>query len=144
MKVIWAVLAEGSSVDRDTNNVSLFNVVEEMHVPAPPENPNDPDVLPLVPVRLVLVTLFARSATDQGETQQARLVVGLPGGRIAETDPHMDVDLESALRHRNRFNLGAIPIAGEGEYSFQIQRLDESNNWNLMFEVPLHVSYLDQ
>ena len=142
MKVIWAVLAEGSSVDRDTNNVSLFNVVEEMHVPAPPEPADDDDLIPGVPVRLVLMILFSRSMIGEGERHEARLVLEMPNGRVAETNPGMEVDLETANRARHRINLGMIPIAGEGVYGFRIQQSDENGDWQLMCEVPLQVNYL--
>ena len=36
MKVIWAVLCENSVIDRDTNNVSLLNVLEQMQLVAEP------------------------------------------------------------------------------------------------------------
>ena len=145
MKVIWSVLAESSAVDRDSNNVSLFNIIEEAQIPQPPEPPNstaEGDPLSAVPLRCVLVTLFGRTEADRGEKRETRLVVTMPNGRVVETDLRFEVDLEVAHRNRTRVNVSTLPWAGQGEYRFQIQGMDESGEWQMMSEAPLQVTYL--
>ena len=144
MKVIWSVIAESSAIDRETNRVSLFNILEEAHLPQPPDRSDDPEIIPAVPAKYVVVTLFGRTTASEGETKQARLAVALPDGKVVESDPLIDVDLDTTLRLRSVVNLTAIPLGGEGEYRFQIQEPDENGSWRSMFEVPLHIDYLAQ
>ena len=144
MKVIWSIIAESSAVDRETNRVSLFNILEEAHLLDPPDRSDDPDIVPAVPAKYVVVTLFGRTTADEAETRQARLVVAMPDGKVVESDPLINVDLETARRHRSVVNLTAIPLGGQGEYRFLIQEPDENGGWRSMFEVPLHIDYLSQ
>ena len=78
---------------------------------------------------------------DEGERHESRLVLAMPNGTVVETDPLMEVDLETSPRARRILNLRAIPIAGEGEYGFLIQRPDENGDWQLTYEVPLQVRF---
>ena len=144
MKVIWSVIAESSAVDRESNRVSLFNILEEAHLAEPPVPSEDPDVVPAVPAKYVVVTLFGRTIEGVGEKKQARLAVALPDGKVVESDPLIDVDLSTARRHRSVITLTAIPLGGEGDYRFQIQEPDDNGGWQTMFEVPLHIDYLSQ
>lgn len=144
MKVNWTVIAESTAIDRDTNNLSLFNLIEQVQIPEPPElsDFSNGDALPAMPLRLVVVTLFSRSEPDQGERKEVRLVVAMPNGRVAETSLSFDVDLESATRNRTRINVGTLPLAGQGEYRFRIEGLGEDGEWQMMSEAPLQVEYL--
>ena len=152
MKVLWAVICEGSATDQETNNISLFTIVEEMHIPEPPgdEPPGDEsagdesagDGSPLFPARLLLVALFSRSDFDIEEKGEARLVIHLANGQSVVTQPHLEVDLESAHRSRIKFNLPGIPVGGQGQYKFELQALSDESDWDPIFEVPIHVSFL--
>ena len=142
MKVIWAVLCEGSSTDRETNNVSLFNILEEVHFPEPPDAQNEPDRSLVVPVRVLLMVLFARSNFAEGEVNTARLAIYTPGASDPELLPEFPVDLMSAHRNRTRLNIAGLPLRGEGDYLFQVQMLSKNREWQQLFEVPLHVTYL--
>ena len=142
MKVIWAVLCESSSIDQETNNVSLFNILEEMHFLEPPHQDMTQGNVTVAPFRFILIALFSRSDVNRGERSVARLVIASPGGLDSDTLPEFEVDLESAHRNRTRLNFGGFPLKGEGEYSFQIQTPDQGGDWQVLFELPLQVGYL--
>ena len=142
MKTNWAVIAENSAIDRDTNNISLFNVIEEVHIPEPPEPRDDGDQLSVVALRFVFVALFARSEAGTGEKKEVRLTIALPDGKVAETGLTFEIDLDTADRTRIRINGSTLPLAGKGEYRFRIEGRDEDADWHLITEVPLQVGYL--
>ena len=145
MKVNWAVIAESSAVDQDTNNISLFHIIEDVNIPEPPESlqpVEDGDTLPVVALRFVIVAVFARTEEDTGEKKEVQLVVEMPNGNVAETGVIFEVDLETAHRNRTRVNVSTLPLAGQGEYRFQFRGLDNDERWRVMSETPLHVSYL--
>ena len=143
MKVIWAMVCESSSTDMETNNVSLFNVLEEMYLPEPPDEDKDGSTQ-LVPMSLHLVASFGRSEFDQEEQGKARIAFLFPGERERAVLPEFDVLLDPAHRHRIKFEIGGLPIKGEGEYRFQIQSLDETGNWDSIFEVPLLIFFQNE
>ena len=118
-----------------------------MHIPEPPEDepPEDEsasDGPPLFPVHLLLVALFSRSDFDREEKREARLVIHLANGLSVVTEPHLEVDLESAHRCRIKVNLPGIPVGGQGQYKFELQVLNDESDWDPIFEAPIHVSFL--
>lgn len=142
--MIWAVLCEGTSTDQETNNVSLFNILEEIHFPEPPDQSQEPDRFPITPVRFTLMALFSRTSVDEAEKSTARLVIGFPDSGPPDILPEFVVDLESAHRNRVKLNFGGLPVRGEGEYRFEIQSPSGNYEWFRLFEIPLQISYLIQ
>ena len=118
MKVIWAVLCETSVVDRDTNNVSLLNVLEQMQLVAEPPVLSEAEPRPeaMVPSQIQMVILSERTDMNVPEKGRCRLRLIAPDGK--ESHPSdFDVDLTKAPRHRFRMNFQGIPITIQGRYS---------------------------
>ena len=139
MKVVWAILCERVVIDTETNNLSLINVVEEVHVPAQP-----PGSLPeavsknLVPGLLELVVLWARSDAEIPERGLGRVRIVTPA--VGETIANdFDVDLSRFLRLRSRLKLPGLPPGGEGTYLFKIGGKPAGGEWTELFELPLRM-----
>jgi hypothetical protein len=146
LKVIWAILCERAVVDRETNNISLFNVVEEVAVPAQPPVSLKELGLPhgVVPVVFRLVVLWSRSDQGVPEKGRGRVRVGMPTETIA-FGGEFDVDLMEFLRSRAMINLPGLPIGGgDGIYRFLIDGKTNSEDWTQMFELPLRVTFQHQ
>lgn len=101
----YFVVTESVSIDRDTNRVSLFNVVEEV-VASP------------VPLPVVAVSGWNLSAEEQrGSDLQAGVRITKPGGQTLGPFP---VNFTGrTFRHRivHRF---AVPFDEPGEWLFEI------------------------
>ena len=143
MKVTWAVICEGSSIDQESNNISLFNLLDQLLLPEPPDEMAESNRPVMAAVRLLLVAMFSRSDSDQGETATGRIAIHFPDDIEPQFLPVFEIDLESAHRLRGKFNLVGIPVSGEGLYHFQIQILGDDGNWDFAYEVPVEVSYLE-
>ena len=141
MKVIWAIICEGSSTDVDNNNVTLFNIYEELHLLEPPIEEADSENLRMFPIRFVYMASLTRSDINRAESHEARLAIVLPDGRQAVADPRFTVDLDSAPTSRIKIEIDAIPLAEEGEYSFQMQSLDDHGSWHSLSETPLRIYF---
>ena len=144
MKINWAVISESTSTDEDTNNVSAFHILEEFHFPKPPDEGTEPDGTSVAPVRFVLIASFGRSAYEQSEKATGRVVLSFPGDDQDDLDvlPEFDIDLESTYRHRIKLNFAGLPLRGQGEYCFKIQRMTGTGDWFQMLEIPIYVDYL--
>ena len=145
MKVIWAVLCQNSVIDRATNAMSLFNVIEEIQVtPQPPQEPLIPPAAGQgVPIVFQLVTLWVRSNQDAPEQGRGRRRLVLPDGESIITSEH-EVDLSKFLRLRHITQIATLPIRNEGIYKFVIEGKEGSSDWSNKFEVPLRVVFLTQ
>ena len=145
MKIVWAVLCENSVIDRDTNNVSLINVLEQMQLVAEPPVLSEAEPIPesRVPAQMQMVILSERSDMSVPERGRCRLRLITPDGK--ESHPsEFEVDLTKTLRHRFRMNFQGIPITSQGRYMFTVDVKAETGHWIESFEVPLEVSIIIQ
>lgn len=132
-------------MDRETNNISLFNVVEEVVVAAQPPLSLKQLGLPegVVPVVFQLVVLWARSDPAVPEKGRGRLRVEMPTDtRVLGNE--FDADLTAFLRLRTVINLPGLPAgagASDGIYRFLIDGKTELADWTEMFELPLRVTF---
>lgn len=144
MKVLWSVLCERAVVDRDTNNISLFNVIEEVALPAqPPMSLTDAIAKNVVPTAFELIVLWARSNSDVPERGLGRVSILIPDATPKFTQEH-DIDLSQFLRLRSRLRLPGLPVGGEGTYLFKIEGKPSGGEWTEMFELPLRVMFQPQ
>ncbi len=145
MDVIWAILCQHSSIDKDTNNISLFSVIEELNIVAQPPNtreegPDDSRTLPLE--RMELVILWKRSDEDVPEQGDGRVRIITPDGQEFISSAG-SVDLTRYLRLRSRIGLNGIPFRGTeipfGDYHLLVQGRTGDGAWAEMFDRPLRV-----
>lgn len=126
--IIWTVLCSGSAIDRDSNNVSLFNVLEQVTVSPEAEGA-------VVPIDYEIVMLWQRDEPDRGEEFEASLYLVTPKGEELEASP-FSVDLSEVERSRIRLQSSLFPVRGEGRYWFVIRRQGED-----VAQVPLTLRY---
>ena len=117
MKVDHLILAKGSSVDRDTHSMSVFEMIEQMQIQAPKFPVN-------VPVHAVIV--YRR---DKGETgvliEPWRLNVFDPQEKVLLSQ-NLEVKMEAEhSRQRVRINF-PIQIQIDGEYKIRVSNVNDA------------------
>ena len=145
MEVTWSIFCQSSAIDRDTNNLSLFNVIEELTVPVPPPQLQTGQPLPegLTVANLELVTLFTRSDPQVPERGRGRVRLLLPEGREA-LNQEFEVDLTQYLRLRMRVKVPGFPTGDAGMYRFLVDGITDTSDWIEMFELPIRVALQPQ
>jgi len=133
---IWTVLCSGTAIDSETNNISLFGVMEQLQLFGA-RRPVQGTVL--VPTPMELVSLWERADWTVPARGTARIVVEFPDGH--QNDPFdMDIDLSNATRHRGRVRFPAIPFRAPGVMRFVVSfRLEGRDEWTRVARVPLQV-----
>lgn len=101
MKLLLHVCATSSANDRETNQVSLFNVVEEMHVPS----------FPIVIPSLTIVSLLKR---EKGDRTKQNLQVRFTLGRKVIADLPFEVDFQKGPRCRHNAEVRGLMIPSPG------------------------------
>jgi hypothetical protein len=145
VKVLWSILCQDAVIDRETNNVSLFNIVEEVSIPVEPPTKTPTSVAPqrLTAADFALVTLWARSDEKVGEQGRGRIRLVLPDTKeVAQSE--FEVDLTTYLRSRFVMRFHGLPGGDQGTYRFIIESKDMAGDWVQMFELPLRVAIQSQ
>jgi len=133
---VWTVVCSQAVIDRDTNNVSLHNVAEQITIQDRP----DPDASALIP--LEVVTLWARSDLSIPSRGQGRFTFVSPSGKTKVGPTLFDIDLSEYRRYRTRTRLRVLPVGEPGRYIFRVDYKDENGQrWRKVAAVPLEVTF---
>ena len=133
---IWTVPCRFSMTDRETNNMSLIEVLEQFTVPAvPPKQPNRA----LVPAIFDVVTLWGRDDDEQEEDSFGRLSLISPNGETLLEYPYQ-IDLRENKRFRSAARIVGVPARQTGRYQFRIEQRGAANDeWQAVASIPLIV-----
>ncbi|HQT82643.1 MAG TPA: hypothetical protein PLW99_00650 [Candidatus Paceibacterota bacterium] len=120
LEAVWGALCGNSSIDQETNNISLYNVLERViFTKNKGENktPKGPDVAPLQYEYIVL--LQRPDPVDKKATYPLTLRIRDPKGVVLNEAPIPAVFDVDKKRLRIRIQNNAFVISGSGEYRFE-------------------------
>ena len=141
---IWTILCSRVITSRETNNVSLIEVTEELKLDVGMEGDKkstDQSVIPL-PFSLVLVSLWSRMEDDKPIVGTAKDILITPSGKTLG-EQEFKVNLSDHVRMRTMRNLIhlPIPVKESGKYRFRTEFLDEENKtWKAVSNIPLIIN----
>jgi hypothetical protein len=154
VKLAWAVLCKSASVDSTTNNISLFEVLEEVEVAvlagqeftlgAPNElaagfdRRGGPAV---VAIPMELVTLWRREEIDGPSSTFRIRILGRDRSEVGLTGD-VEVQWGENARYRNRARFAGMPLPAPGEnieYQFVVEVPKPRGRWTEVASVPLLV-----
>jgi hypothetical protein len=119
----WSILCSGTSVDQDTNNLTLFNIIDQISIPEDKlvKMPGiDGKDKPAAPVGFNLVTLWRKSETKVAASAEVEVELLDPSGTMRQKGDY-SVDLpEGITRLRSRMQWNGIRVTTSGTYTFKI------------------------
>jgi hypothetical protein len=134
---VWTVLCRDSVIDRDSNNLSLFNVLEQITVHSEMEG----DEAAVAPIEMEAVSLWSRSDDDVPAKGVQRLTLLSPSGETLASG-EQEIDLSKHRRFRNRVRFGGLPVKGAGRYIFRVEQKNEGEaEWQHVTGVPLELTF---
>ena len=137
---IWTVLCQKSIIDSATNNITLFEVLEELRVeiyPLPSESA-------LIPVQMQLVSFLTRSIDNLPCRGEVRFRLLDPSGSIT-VDRNYPVDLTTSERLRLRVSVPSLRIRESGRYQYNVQvRQDGQTDWEEVAKIPLTLNLVPE
>ena len=111
MRHVWTVICSRAVVDRESNNVTLQNVLESIKISA---TPKEDGVLPL---SMSVVSFWVRSEQHEERTGTFNLSFVSPSGKtLGEVDG--DIDLSANERLRTIIQLQSLALPESGIYHF--------------------------
>ena len=137
---VWSVLCNSATIDRESNNVTLFQVVEQLNV----SGPSGADVSTGVAIfDAELVTLWSRTNLDHPARSRARIQFVAPDGALLGKPILYDVDLTGYGRLRNRTRISGFPVRGPGKYEFRVE-LEKDSGWETVAKIPVEVRVISE
>jgi hypothetical protein len=137
---IWRVVCAKSSTDRETNNLSLFDVLEQVNVLGPVPEPGQQAALPMP---YELVSLWARSNPAQPEESTARIKLLGPNSATLLTQD-FQINLNPFVRVRTQMRALAFPLSGQGRYVFVVEIRRTEENWEVVAKIPVQLETVAQ
>lgn len=141
MKHVWSIICQSSSIDRQTNSLSLFNSIEEIHLSIKSKeffqkNKN------IFPIKFQIVSFWLVGEKDQ-ELEIRIDLLDPKKERLSRFEKKFEVkgsDNEKLKRFKSRINIEGMPISGEGRYFFEIQlKQPKKKEYNIVAQIPLDV-----
>jgi len=139
---VWSVLCNRSTMDTETSNLSLIEVIEEIQIFDANAAPGREGVIPF---QIELVTLWSRTQPNEAGRARARISFVRPSGILRESIHEYDIDLTQAPRHRHRQRYMGIPLREPGRHLFSVEQWNAAaNDWVRVAAIPLEVSFRPQ
>lgn len=132
---VWTVVCSRAVIDRESNNVSLQNIIEQINIKGEPI----PDTA--VAIQLEVVTLWARANTDGPSRGSTHLTLLSPSGKALGSF-ESEVDLSEYQRFRTRTHFQALPVTESGRYNFRVELQNEGESeWHQVAMVPVEIAF---
>lgn len=119
---LWTIACSASAIDSETNNVSLFNIIEEVgfQLPSTDGKLANFSEKKAIPVVIELVSLWKRVATVGEISSDIKFeLLDATNQKMQEVACHLEFKPQHQ-RMRTRIRMNAINITGQGEYNFSV------------------------
>lgn len=141
MKHVWSILCQESSIDSESNLLSLFKCVEEISlVLNSTEVPKDKKHI--VPLKFQLVSFWTTENTDVNKDKVLEIKLDFldPDKKVlSHFEKKINVK-KGSLRFRNRININGLPITKEGRYVFNVlKKKSNKKDHELVAKLPIDV-----
>ena len=137
MKHIWSIICEKSSIDFESNLLSLFNCVEEMKFVV-----DKTKMLPkgklVIPVNFQIVSFWSIEDFNKENILDIKWEFSAPKEKVLNEFKNILKIKKGIKRFRNRTNVQGMPITESGRYYFRIWQ-KKNNKFELVSELPIDV-----
>ena len=134
---VWTVVCSHAVIDKDSNNVSLLDIVEQLNIREEP-SPKGGIIFPLD-----IMTLWSRADFDVPARGRGRVTFLSPSGTINDGPFEYDVDLSEHHRNRTKGSIRALHVSEPGRYVFQVELQGQNEaEWHQVAAIPLEINFL--
>jgi len=135
---LLTVLCTKASVDQSSNNLSLFDIVEELSITVADKVPSAKDKV-LIPVTMDVVVVTFRSDPSKPEMARGRLLLLMPD-KTKTLGAEFEIKLVDHQRMRNIVHMSALPVNEPGIYYFVVEFSQQgSNEWSEVYRLPVNI-----
>lgn len=127
---LWSVLCSKSIVDNDTNNISLFELIEDLTI----ENFSGAR---LTQVEYEITSCWFRESLEKEEDNEYRINLITPSGKD-KGGPEIKLHFKKGInRIRSRSLFHAFPVEEMGIHRFKISLKDQKGKYKEVASIPI-------
>jgi hypothetical protein len=135
---LWTVVCLKTSIDKDTNNISLFSILEQITISGPPLPQGQTG---FVPMEFEVVTLWYNSPDVGPQNGRARILFRDSAGNIL-SQHEFDAEVTRTPRHRTISKINGMPFREPGTYQLQLQlRREGDTEFTDMISYPVDILF---
>jgi hypothetical protein len=141
MKNIWSIICEKSSVDSQTNLLSLFSCIEEVKLEIDKTKMPKGDKI-VIPASFQLVSFWAIEDSTKENSTEIKVEFVDPKGKVLNEFKSILKAKKGIKRMRNITNIQGVPITESGRYYYKVSQ-KKGNKFKVVSELPfdIDVSY---
>ena len=132
---VWSILAQSSSIDNDTNDLSIFNVLNNIVVYAEVGSEIN------LPIKFEIISLWEKGDEEVTEQGNTRLTFNYPDGS-KKLMFEEKLDLSKTHFHRTRVRFLGMVLSKPGKHLILVElKQAESKRWKKVGKLPILVSF---
>lgn len=138
--LMWALICYKASLDKETNQVSLLDVLEELTLAGDPTSTIAEGEKIAIAQHMEFATLWKRTEFEKPEVGVAmKLEIIAPSGKTLVASAELPLRLDTARRYRGIIRMEGLPFEGFGFYQFRLLGKHGEENWQEVTSVPLEL-----
>jgi hypothetical protein len=140
MKHISTNVCEQSIVDQQTNQLSIINCIEEIHLPKNLLEARDKDGSIKLPLKIHVVSLWERQGRED-EKAKIKIEIFTPSGEKMNDFIH-DLSIPVKFKKmRDRINVLGFLIKEEGTYKIILSKAEGENKFENVFDTSVEILF---
>lgn len=142
MNHIWSVLCQKSSVDTETNLLSIFDCIEELTLAIELEKIKSGELF--IPTSFQIVSLWTLEKSNKPTSLEIKIELLDPEAKIISNFEQTQQIPAEKLRFRHRTTINGLPLTKSGRYFFKVSTKESPNKaYHEVAQVPLDVNIQD-
>ncbi len=137
MKNIWSIICEKSSIDSQTNLLSLFNCIEEVKLVIDKTKIPKGDKL-VIPTNLQLISFWIIENFTKANLTEIKVEFIDPKGKKLNEFVNILKTKKGEKRLRSVTNIQGLPITESGRYYYKISQ-KKGNKFEVVSELPIDI-----
>lgn len=142
---IFSVLCESSIIDKDTNNITINNVLEQIKIAVSLDSTqlSQKDIPINTPIKYEIISLWKEDKPNPNTNYNIELVIVDPDNKVIQSIPQKFKFENGIVRHRSIFKINGFVATINGTYTFLIKiKAETENKFQEASRIPLDIEII--
>ena len=145
IKHAWSVLCQKTVIDNDSNNISLFDVIEQLGVNVEVKDPKKVPKKINIPIDYEVVSLWLTLKREKTLNADIKVTIVDPNQEKVEVFQQKLKILPKFKRMRSRLRVKGLVVEKPGDFTFKVEIKEENEKeFRLVAELPLEINLTKQ